>query len=116
MTERSPRLFACPYPNAETVGSGCTNLWLGYAYCVQGPASTSTSVTPTTSRGPTGPTQSGIAPNCNQWYTVVSGDSCAKVESTYSITFAQLYQWNPAIGSNCQYLAVGYSYCVGVSS
>ncbi|KAH6720371.1 hypothetical protein BKA61DRAFT_708661 [Leptodontidium sp. MPI-SDFR-AT-0119] len=78
----------------------CTNLWLGEAYCVQGPSATSTTTPTTTNPGPTGP----------------SGDSCAKVESEYDITFAQLYQWNPAIGSDCQFLVIGDSYCVGVSS
>lgn len=93
-----------------SVGSTCTNLWLDETYCVKGPAST------TTISGPSGPTQTGIASNCDDWYSIVSGDSCAQIESTYGITFAQLYEWNPAIGSNCQTLDVGYSVCVGLSS
>ncbi|CDM37952.1 hypothetical protein DTO013E5_10197 [Penicillium roqueforti] len=92
-----------------SVGSTCTNLWLGEAYCVKGPAST-------TSATASAPTQTGIASNCNQYYTVVSNDSCAKIETAYGITFAELYKWNPAIGSDCEYLGVGYSVCVGVSS
>ncbi|KAL2795770.1 hypothetical protein BJX66DRAFT_336675 [Aspergillus keveii] len=59
--------------------------------------------------------QTVIASNCNRYYTVVSGDSCAKIESSYSVTFAQLYEWNPAIGANCGSLWVGYDVCVGVS-
>ena len=92
------------------VGSNCQSLWLGYAYCVRGPAASS-SITPTSSAAPT---QSGIVSNCNKFYTVQSGDSCAGIESQFSITFAQLYQWNPSIGSNCQSLYVGYAVCVGV--
>ncbi|KAJ6150685.1 hypothetical protein N7470_007279 [Penicillium chermesinum] len=91
-----------------SVGSTCTNLWREEAYCVKGPATA-------TSSGPNAPVQTGIASNCKKYYTVASGDSCAKIESTYGITFAQLYKWNPAIGSNCQTLDVGYSVCVGVS-
>jgi len=91
------------------VGSGCANLWLGYAYCVKGTQSTATAT------GPGGPVQNGIASNCNAYYTVASGDSCAAIESRYDLTFAQLYQWNPAIGSNCENLWVGYAVCVGVS-
>lgn len=53
--------------------------------------------------------------NCNKFYDVQSGDSCAAIQSSYSITFAQLYSWNPAIGSNCQYLDVGDYICVGIS-
>ncbi|KAK3169509.1 hypothetical protein OEA41_008893 [Lepraria neglecta] len=62
-----------------------------------------------------GPTQSGIASDCDQYYTIASGDSCAKIESQYNDTFAELYSWNPAIGNNCQNLWVGYAVCVGVS-
>jgi LysM repeat protein len=103
--------------NVETVGSDCENLWLGYAYCVEGPASATTSVEPTaTSPGLTSPAQPGIAPNCDEYYIVVSGDLCSKIETQFDITFAQLYQWNPAIGSNCESLWVGYAVCVAVSS
>ncbi|KAJ5788836.1 uncharacterized protein N7518_005847 [Penicillium psychrosexuale] len=91
-----------------SIGKTCTNLWLGYAYCVKGPTATASSSAGT-------PTQTGIASNCNEYYTVVSGDSCAAVEGAFEITFAQLYEWNPVIGSDCQYLDVGYAICVGVS-
>jgi LysM repeat protein len=94
-----------------SVGSTCTNLWIGEAYCVKGPA-----LTVTTRATTNAPTQTGIASNCNKYYTVVAKDSCAKIETTYNITFAELYQWNPAIGSDCEYLEVGYSVCVGVST
>ena len=51
----------------------------------------------------------------NEYYTVVSGDSCATVEGPFEITFTQLHEWNPVIGSHCQYLDIGYTICVGVS-
>ncbi|PYI36128.1 hypothetical protein BP00DRAFT_474788 [Aspergillus indologenus CBS 114.80] len=92
-----------------SIGPTCTNLWLGYAYCVKGPATTATATS-------VGPTQTGIAVNCDRYHTVVNGDSCAAIESEYSITFAQLYGWNPAIGSDCETLQIGYAVCVGVSS
>lgn len=78
------------------------------AYCVKGPAATTSSTA-------SAPTQTGIASNCNEYHTVASGDSCAAVESEYGVTFAQLYGWNPAIGSDCQYLDVGYAICAGIS-
>lgn len=83
-----------------------------YAYCVKAPAASST--TSGGGGGPAAPTQSGEAANCNKYYTVQSGDSCAKIESQFAITFQQLYQWNPAIGSDCTNLWVGYAICVGV--
>ncbi|OCK74384.1 carbohydrate-binding module family 50 protein [Lepidopterella palustris CBS 459.81] len=104
--------FAQLYQWNPSIGSDCESLWLGYAYCVVGPPPATT----TSAVGPPAPTQTGIASNCNAYYTVVSGDSCAAIESRYGITFAQLYQWNPAIGDDCQSLGVGYAVCVGVSS
>lgn len=92
------------------VGSSCDDLWLGYAYCVKGPASSST-----TTASASAPTQSGIVSDCDEYHTVVSGDSCAAIETQYNDTFTELYQWNPAIGSNCQNLWVGYAVCVGIS-
>ncbi|KAJ5588268.1 hypothetical protein N7537_010946 [Penicillium hordei] len=91
-----------------SIGKTCTNIWLRHAYCVKGPTAMASS-----SAG--APTQPGIASNCNEYYTVVSGDSCTAVEGAFEITFAQLYEWNPVIGSDCQYLDVGYAICVGVS-
>jgi LysM repeat protein len=102
-----------------SVGSQCTNLWLEEPYCVKGPASstaTSISTTTTIATTPSAPTQTGISSDCNVYYTVGTGDSCGQIETTYGITFAELYKWNPAIGSDCEYLDVGYSVCVGVSS
>ncbi|KAF4160012.1 hypothetical protein CNMCM6936_004141 [Aspergillus lentulus] len=63
-----------------SIGSNCESLWLG----------------------PSSPTQTGITSNCNAWYTVPDGASCTSIETQFGITFAQLYAWNPAIGSNSQ--------------
>jgi len=43
------------------------------------------------------------------------GRSCAAIESSYILTFAQFLAWNPAVGSNCQSLELGAAYCVGIS-
>ncbi|KAL4970934.1 uncharacterized protein BDV14DRAFT_194720 [Aspergillus stella-maris] len=94
--------------------SDCSNLWLGYAYCVDGPTSTATATASTT--GPGAPTQTGIAADCTKYHTVEAGDSCANIQSTYDVTFAQLYKWNPAIGEGCDMLIIGYAVYVGVSS
>lgn len=82
----------------EIVGSTCENLWLGYVYCVEGSTSSTAVVTPSS------PTQTGIASNCEEYYTVVSGDSCAGIESEFGISFEELYGWNPAISSGCESL------------
>ncbi|XDG02515.1 hypothetical protein ABKA04_002130 [Annulohypoxylon sp. FPYF3050] len=103
--------FADLYSWNPSIGSNCENLWLGYAYCVSAPPSSTTSG----GSGPAAPTQSGEAANCNKYYTVQSGDSCDKIESQFDITFQQLYQWNPAIEADCTNLWLGYAICVGVS-
>lgn len=92
-----------------SVGSTYTNLWFEEVYCVKGSAAA-------TSLGLSAPVQTNIASNCDEYYVVVFGDSCAQIESIYGIIFAQLYEWNSAIDSDCQSLNVGYSVCVGVSS
>lgn len=128
------------YTMNPSVGTDCSGLNAGTYYCVstnpggQLPVYTDTgsgtlsfvttfsgwvSETTTTAK-PTGvvtpsPIQTGMVNNCNKFYDIQSGDSCAAIQSSYSITFAQLYSWNPAIGSNCQYLDVGDYICVGIS-
>ncbi|KAL4958979.1 uncharacterized protein BDV14DRAFT_194147 [Aspergillus stella-maris] len=106
--------FSQFYAWNPSVGSECSNLWLGYAYCVDGPTSTATITASTT--GPDAPTQTGIAADCTKYHTVKAGDSCANIQFTYDVTFAQLYKWNPAIGEGCETLVIGYAVCVGVSS
>ncbi|KAI1860784.1 uncharacterized protein JN550_011246 [Neoarthrinium moseri] len=100
------------------VGTDCANLWPGYAYCVQGPASSpTTSAMPTSTSGgvsPPGPTQDGASSSCKQWHTVVDGDGCWAIANDNGIALDDFYSWNPSIGSNCENLWLGYSVCVGV--
>lgn len=99
-----------------SIGSTCNNLWLGYTYCVKGPGSSTTPKAISSPVSSSGPTQTGTAFSCSQYYTVTRGDSCDHIEAMYGIGFAQLYAWNPEIGSNCQTLRVGYSVCVAILS
>ncbi|PYI36203.1 hypothetical protein BP00DRAFT_386649 [Aspergillus indologenus CBS 114.80] len=88
------------------------------AVCVRGQGPSSTIATSSTASIPItsslSPTQTGTTPSCSRYHTIQSGDSCDRIESIYSATFAQLYDWNPVIGDNCQSLQVGYAICVGV--
>ncbi|KAH0531134.1 hypothetical protein TsFJ059_000005, partial [Trichoderma semiorbis] len=66
---------------------------------------------------PNDPQQTGTVANCDLWYDVVSGDTCATIESAFGITLAQFLAWNPAVSSDCsENFWAGYAYCVGVSS
>ncbi|KAJ7648333.1 hypothetical protein DFH06DRAFT_997306, partial [Mycena polygramma] len=63
-----------------SINSGCTNLQIGESLCVTG-----------------GSTGGG----CSQTYTVVSGDTCAVIESKTGVSDAQLHAQNPSINSGC---------------
>ncbi|CAG8904008.1 unnamed protein product [Penicillium egyptiacum] len=106
------------------VGSTCGGLQAGYWVCV-GISTTTTTITKTTTSaaststatGPS-PTQAGIAPNCATYYRAVSGDSCWSIvnEKYTYLTTDKFYSWNPAVGSTCSNLQVGYYYCVTTAS
>ncbi|KAL1867742.1 hypothetical protein VTK73DRAFT_4027 [Phialemonium thermophilum] len=113
------------------VDATCTvNFWAGYTYCVGvssgGPTTTTTTTKTTpTSKSASGtaettpnlPTMSGIPCNCNLFYDVVAGDSCATVEAKFGITLDQFLAWNPTVSKDCATnFWVGESYCVGVSN
>ncbi|KAL5387455.1 hypothetical protein PMIN02_008148 [Paraphaeosphaeria minitans] len=59
-----------------------------------------------------GPTQSGIVADCTRFHTVVDGDTCGAILTTYGLSLAQFYAWNPAVGSECTGMWLSYSYCV----
>jgi hypothetical protein len=99
------------------VGTSCASLFLGYYYCVGIPGtSTTVPVTTTTTAVATGPspTQTGITSDCKRYYQAVSGDTCQKIVDSYgTFTLSQFYAWNPAVGTSCASLFLGYYYCVG---
>lgn len=63
--------------------------------------------------------QTGIAANCNKYATPV-GVGCYDFATQQGITQAQLYTWNPALGTNGANCGTAFwaqeYYCVGVSS
>ncbi|KAH3465252.1 hypothetical protein KXV78_008818, partial [Aspergillus fumigatus] len=93
------------------VKTDCSGLQAGYFVCIGVAGSTTT-----TTSNPHSPQQTGIAANCNKYYFVEIGDCCAAIASTYGITLADFYSWNPAVGTSCQSLQAGYYVCVGVSA
>lgn len=109
------------------VKSDCSQLFLGYYYCIAVPGTpttrTSTSTTKTTSKTPTPsptpkgpqPQQPGIVANCNKWYLVKSGDSCFTIEQAQAVSAANFQKWNTGIKADCSNLFVGYYVCTGVA-
>ncbi|KAJ5640366.1 uncharacterized protein N7484_008228 [Penicillium longicatenatum] len=91
-------------PAVEFLGADCTNLWMQASYCVQGPGwedvayNQTSSVTSTTTTG--------------EWYIAMANDTCLGITKEYSISQAQFYAWNPAIGEDCTDLEIDDAYCV----
>lgn len=76
--------------NNGTVNPGCTNLWVDQELCLG---------------------WNGM--DCQTTYTVVSGDTCNGISSTYNLTSNQLYSNNPQIDvATCNNLYVGEVLCV----
>ncbi|KAK6515152.1 hypothetical protein TWF506_007497 [Arthrobotrys conoides] len=106
------------------IASDCSNLWVGTYLCtrIKGwtpPTTTSKPpVTTTTGNGintPT-PTQPQMVSNCNKWYFVNTGDTCAVITSKTGATLAQLFAWNASIKSDCSGLWASVYICVGTTT
>ncbi|PYH81263.1 hypothetical protein BO82DRAFT_336349 [Aspergillus uvarum CBS 121591] len=105
-----------------SVNSDCSNILAGYYYCVDVPGTTApvtttvpaTTTTTTPADGITTPTpiQTGMTDNCSKFDLVQSGDSCEAIAAKYDIQLSSFYTWNPAVGSSCANLDVGYYVCV----
>lgn len=118
-----------------SIDSACSNLWVGYDYCVapvngtivpnvtttlapSGLTSSTASIlssstySSTSFPSPPGPTVAGTTSQCTLWYTVQSGDTCASIDAAYSIMLSQFRAWNLYIDEICDNLWVGYSYFV----
>ncbi|KAJ6450361.1 hypothetical protein C8R45DRAFT_849030, partial [Mycena sanguinolenta] len=65
-----------------SINSGCTNLQIGQVLCLS-------------SGGGSPPS------GCTTTYTVVSGDTCAAIESRTGVSDSQLHALNPSINSGC---------------
>jgi len=106
-----------------TVGANCGGLWAAAYVCVGTLdavplTTTSTTATPTTTK-PVGngiatpqPTQPNIVSNCDKFYFVKSGDSCASIAASNGIQTSQFLSWNPSTGDNCAGLWANAYACV----
>ncbi|KAH8168701.1 hypothetical protein LIA77_11965 [Sarocladium implicatum] len=103
------------------VGASCQNIVVGEEYCVERnwglPVTTSTTsanVPEPTSNVPS-PTQSGIVNGCLAYYQAVDGDDCSKIVAAHgTFSLSDFIAWNPAVGSGCSGLWLGYWYCVAI--
>ncbi|RYO96244.1 hypothetical protein DL763_003318 [Monosporascus cannonballus] len=104
------------------VGKDCSGLWAKTYYCVGIPGTptarpATTSKPTTTTKAPAGPTptQDGIVSNCKRYHLAVAGDTCQRIVDKYgAFSLANFKTWNPAVGSDCSGLWLGYYYCIGI--
>ncbi|KAL2822248.1 hypothetical protein BDW59DRAFT_163841 [Aspergillus cavernicola] len=110
------------------MGSDRSGLWLGYYVCIGTDSSASsstptpttatstTSTTTSTGNGVTTPTpyESGMVDNCDDFYLVVSGDTCSSIVADAGVTLDDFYTWNPTVRTDCSGLWLGYYVCVGI--
>jgi LysM repeat protein len=52
--------------------------------------------------------------NCDEFYFVVEGDSCAPIASKNGISLSQFYAWNPEVGTSCGGLWLNVYVCVSI--
>lgn len=99
------------------VGSSCAYLDVGDYVCVgtigYKPPPTSTSSAGNGIATPT-PFEPGMVGDCNKFYLVRSGDTCAGIASSQRVTVSQIENWNPQAGASCTDLWLGDYICVGV--
>ncbi|CAK7243242.1 MAG: hypothetical protein STHCBS139747_004755 [Sporothrix thermara] len=89
------------------VNTACTNIFLGDYLCVAGGGATT---------GPPSPLQPGTETNCTSYHLVVSGDTCAAIESAAGITSAEFMAWNTGINAECTNLELNYYVCIGTAA
>ncbi|RTE80388.1 hypothetical protein BHE90_005106 [Fusarium euwallaceae] len=106
--------FADFYKWNPAVGSTCTSLWADYNVCVGVIGQTPTPTNPGNGVSTPTPYQAGMTSSCKKFHLVKSTTTCASIQDYYKVTMANLYKWNPAIGSACTSLWANYYVCVGV--
>ncbi|KAJ7488143.1 hypothetical protein FB451DRAFT_1226557 [Mycena latifolia] len=85
----------------------CPALTPGTAVCVLVTNATA-ALPPTPTNAATGSAPSG----CARWYSIVNGDGCAKLETMFNLTQAELFTLNPELAPACTNLALNEAYCV----
>lgn len=100
-----------------SVGSDCAGLWADAYVCVGRIGATPTTTTTTTTSAGNGittptPTQPGMIGNCDDFYLVQPGDTCAAIASSHGISQTQFQNYNPSVGADCSGLGANAYVCV----
>ncbi|OJJ48046.1 hypothetical protein ASPZODRAFT_141589 [Penicilliopsis zonata CBS 506.65] len=107
------------------VGTSCASLDVGDYVCIDiigyTPTATTTLATTTTTSTSTGngvttptPYEPDMVTDCDVFYLVSSGDTCASIAEAEGVTTAEIEDWNPTVGTDCTDLWLDYYICVGI--
>lgn len=101
------------------VGDTCSGMWANVYVCV---SLIGSEPSPTTTQKPTStgngiatpaPTQPEMITDCNKFYLVKSGDTCASIASKNNISQTQFRNFQPSVGTDCKGLWLDAYVCVG---
>ncbi|KAK3348646.1 hypothetical protein B0T25DRAFT_457164 [Lasiosphaeria hispida] len=97
-----------------TITASCGGLNKGKAYCTTTASPTTTSPVGNGIATPT-PTQSGMVSNCDAFYWVKQGDTCAAIAKANGITVTQFATWNTGVGGEkCAAMWANVYACVSI--
>lgn len=95
-------------------GSGCGGLWADAYACVSVIGHEATPTKPGNGIATPAPAQPSMVDDCDGFYLVQPGDSCAAIASDHGISLARFLNWNPAAGRDCSGLWADAYACVHV--
>lgn len=104
-----------------SVGETCSAMWANVYVCVSiigsepSPTTSIQKPTSTITNGVSTPTpaQPGMISDCNKFYFVKSGDTCASIALANNLSQTQFNNYNPSVGTNCNGLWLNAYVCVG---
>jgi LysM repeat protein len=96
------------------VGPSCTGMWAGVYVCTSVIGHTPTPTNPGNGITTPSPTQPGMVSNCDAFYFVKLGDTCASIASANGISVSQFTTWNTGAGSSCQTLWGNVYVCISI--
>ncbi|PPQ83437.1 hypothetical protein CVT25_007028 [Psilocybe cyanescens] len=100
----SDQIFRALNPEINT---GCTNIQLDGAYCVQPVAGYTVGTSP-----PSNVVSGTDTKDCAKYDTIISGDTCPIVEARNGISDTLFRILNPEINAGCTNIQLGGAYCV----
>ncbi|KAJ7512516.1 hypothetical protein B0H11DRAFT_484486 [Mycena galericulata] len=110
LTTQSSTINATLFVNLnQDLNTGCTNLETGLAYCLV-PATEES--LPTTRAERSASVPDATIQDCGAYSTASDGDTCVSMGMDHIATLLAFTQMNPDVGSQCDFIVPGTTYCV----